>query len=131
MIKKKYLYCFLVGLFMFSACSSAETQTIDEQMVVETNTPKVVPTDLLTMKVQGMSCEMGCGAAIRKELLTTNAVQGVSFDFKMGRDTNIAKISYDKTQISKEKLSEMISKINDNQFFVQEVSNEPLSSINE
>jgi len=127
---KIILYCFAIGSIFVYACSySNEKNELvkNERENIETTKVRVVPTDLLTMEVQGMSCEMGCGAAIRRGLLDTKAVEGVTFDFKMGREINIAQISYDKKQISKEQITEIVSQINEKQFTAKEISNTTLT----
>lgn len=123
-MKKILLYSF--GILIVGACSQEKPVAVDEKTppatTQEMEKPVVVPTKMLTMEIEGMSCEMGCGAAIRKELLATDAVERVKFDFKMGRDVNTAEISYDASKISEEKISAIVSEINDKQFKVGEAS---------
>lgn len=111
----------LTGILVLGACSenSSEKTVQKEITVVETEqVSNVTPTKLLSMEISGMSCEMGCGSVIRKGLLESGAVERVQFDFKMGRDVNTAKISFDDTKISEEELSKIISELNDNQFSI-------------
>lgn len=115
----------LTGIIVLGGCSQAESIAV-EQAVSEdqkTEIPVVVtPTKTLAVEIGGMSCEMGCGAAIRKELLATGAVERVKFDFKMGRDLNTAEISYDDSKISEEKITTIISELNEKQFNVGQTS---------
>lgn len=115
----KKVFFVIVGTFVLVGCSQSDP-VISESSVIETEEekPVVVPTKKLTMEIGGMSCEMGCGAAIRKELYATGAVENVSFDFKMGRDLNTADIFYDGTKISNEKITTIISSINNQQFSI-------------
>lgn len=116
-MKKVFLVVF--GALIFGACSESKP-TISETVEVksEEEKPAVVSNKKLTLDIEGMSCEMGCGGAIRKELFATNAVERVKFDFKMGRDVNTAEIFYDATKIQDKEISKIISEINDQQFKV-------------
>jgi len=121
--------CLVFGLI--GACSQVEetaSVATDHAIHSEEHTT-VVPTALLTLDVKGMSCEMGCGASIRKELLSTKAVDRVKFDFKMGREVNVAEVFYNDSQISAEEITQLVEHINDQQFSVQPISNTPLSAI--
>lgn len=111
----------LTGILLLSACSqnSSEKTIQKEVTVIETEqVSNVTPTKLLSMEISGMSCEMGCGSAIRKGLIATGAVERVQFDFKMGRDVNTATISFDDAKISEQELSKIISELNDKQFSI-------------
>ncbi len=117
---KKTIVAF-TGILLLGACSqnSSEKTVQKEVTVVETEqVSNVTPTKLLSMEIAGMSCEMGCGSAIRKGLLATGAVERVQFDFKMGRDVNTATISFDDAKISEQELSKIISELNDKQFTI-------------
>ncbi len=113
------------GVLVLSGCSQTEGPAVEKATPSPVNQEAkstVTPTKLLTMEIGGMSCEMGCGAAIRKELLATDAVERVKFDFKMGRDLNTAEISYDASKISEDKITAIVSRINDKQFTVGNTS---------
>lgn len=115
----KKVFFVIVGTLVLGGCSQTEAVNVESAIVVnEEEKPVVIPTKKLTMEIGGMSCEMGCGAAIRKELFATGAVESVKFDFKMGRDVNTADIFYDGTKISDEKITTIISSINNQQFSV-------------
>lgn len=118
---KKTIVAF-TGILLLGACSqnSSEKTVQKEVTVVETEqVSNVTPTKLLSMEIAGMSCEMGCGSAIRKGLIATGAVERVQFDFKMGRDVNTATISFDDAKISEQELSKIISELNDKQFTIE------------
>lgn len=109
----------LVGLL--AACSSSKADTV----VSDKNTAKeivsaLIPNRMLTVDIDGMVCQMGCGGSIRKELSETNAVGQCSFDFEEGRETNIATIEFDKDLITADEISKIISEINDGQFIISE-----------
>lgn len=117
---KKLAYI-LVATVLFSACSSEKSVENIENKVVET-VAVVNPNQILTMEIDGMVCQMGCGGSIRKGLKGTNGVASVEFDFEEERKTNIAKITYDKSIVSSEELVKVVSKLNDGQFLVGTIS---------
>lgn len=123
---KKFVFVISTGL-LFSACSSEkQTENVAEN-TVETAKTVVHPNQLLTMEIDGMVCQMGCGGSIRKGLKETNGVASVEFDFEEERKTNIAKIAYDKSIVSSEELIKVVSKLNEGQFLVGTVSFEDMT----
>ena len=76
------------------------------------------------MEIEGMTCVMGCGASIRKELYTTKAVSSVEFDFKEDRKINTAKIAFDSAKISIDEMVSIISNMNEKQFSLGKISEE-------
>lgn len=121
-MKTYYILPLFIIIFLFS-CS-------DNEQAKEETTQKtsVTANTIANIEVSGMACEMACGGAIRKALLENKGVTRVQFDFEMNRDTNIAKVSYDRNKINAEKIKSIILKVNDGQFTVGEITEEPLSS---
>ena len=117
---KKVFVIALVALMVSCQQSAEHVQqagsTPVEQQDLQTLAATVTPTHKLSVPVTGMSCEMACGGSIRKELLQTEAVNRVQFDFKMARETNTAVISYDGDKISEKEIISIIQKINNGQF---------------
>lgn len=95
----KSFYTLTIGLFMLfaSACSQQEvTETQAEQTVAAA----VVPNATTTLDIEGMTCEMGCKAAIEKHLNKTTGVATCAVDFQNA----IAVIEYDSNVITEEQL---------------------------
>lgn len=86
---------------------------------------------LVTMDIQGMTCEMGCGGSIRKELKGTGAVARVRYDFVEGEKTQKAYVSFDSTKITAEEMIDIVEKMNDEQFSVGKHRVERIESSNE
>lgn len=116
----------IFSLLLLSACNSSKTEQLSAEKTVS-NVP-VAANQLMVAELSGMVCEKGCGASIRKELKSTGAVAECTFDFKDGRDINSATISFDKNKISPEKITEIISTMNEKQFKVTKSS---VSSLDE
>jgi copper chaperone CopZ len=121
---------FILSLTLFlSACSSEPT-------VVHLRTEKgkkevKIPVNAnrsLTMEIKGMTCEMGCGGSIRKELKATGGVSRVEFDFVEGRKVQTAKISFDTNKITADAMVKIISTMNDKQFTIGKSSSEALET---
>ena len=77
---------------------------------------------ILELDVEGMSCEMGCGGAIRTGVIEMGGVERVRFDFVEGEKKQRTFITFDDNQIKKEKIIDAIKELNDKQFSVHEVS---------
>jgi len=109
----------VVLLTLFVACSQPEKQVEVAKQVENKEAPvKVNVNKTISLNIEGMVCEMGCGSSIRKALKDTKAVDRCSFDFKDERKVNVATISFDSTAITKDKIVSIISSLNDKQFKV-------------
>jgi copper chaperone CopZ len=121
----KQLFVPIVGLIIFSSCSSdnGEKKIISiEKKVVYNPTAKVNADRKLAVEVSGMTCEHACGGSIRMALKETQAVDRVSFDFETDRKVNTAFVTFDKSKISADEIVAIIEKINDKQFTTGKVS---------
>ncbi|MDR0801339.1 heavy-metal-associated domain-containing protein [Fluviicola sp.] len=123
-------YALFIGIttaFMLGSCSSGEKKIISvEKKVVYKKLDPVHANRKLAVEVSGMSCEHACGGSIRMALKETGAVDRVSYDFKSGRKTNTAYITFDKSKISADKIVSIIETINDKQFTTGKVSSTDL-----
>ena len=124
----KSLFISLLSISILASCASKEEKVFlrKETHSGSKTTNTVKPNSILTMKIDGMTCMMGCGASIRKELYATKAVKNVDFEFEEGRETNTVKIAFDDSKISQKEMVEIISKMNEKQFTVGETKVEPL-----
>lgn len=102
------------GLILFS-CSS---NSVQQKKVNKITKAKVVANEIFVAEVEGMVCKMGCGGAIRKEMLQTNAVSRVEIDYQEGAKKQTIKVHFDNKLISQKQLIKRIEKINKNQFKV-------------
>ena len=106
-----------LGLIL-TACSS-EVQVDSNQIQGEvSNAELVLPNRLLTVEIEGMVCEMGCGGSIRKDLKATGGVSDVTFDYKEDRNTNFVAVTYDSQRITEQEMIERLSDLNEGQFTV-------------
>lgn len=110
------------------ACSSGKGSSDKATTSSEEKAPVSVKGNrMLTLEIEGMTCVMGCGGTIRKELAETNAIESCEFEFEEGRAMNTAKISFDKDKISVDKIIQIVSTINKGQFKVGNNASEDIS----
>jgi copper chaperone CopZ len=109
----------LFSLLFLAACNNA---TIDKKVSENKPATSNVANTKLALNVNGMVCKMGCGGAIRKELLATNAVEKVEVDFVEEKESQLITVYYNNSLSSKEKLLKVINEMNDKQFTAQTIS---------
>ena len=71
-----------------------------------------------------MTCELGCGGAIRVGVKDLGGVNRVRFDFKEGQKKQRAYVSYDSNKVDKNQIIQEIEKLNKGQFIAEEISTE-------
>lgn len=127
---KKFLFTGIL-VSLLAACSTSTDQVSekdsDSEQIEESDLVTVIPNRMMTTEIDGMTCEMGCGGSIRKELLKTGAVSRCSFDFKGIDKTSSAMIEFDKDKISADEIADLLKEINDGQFTLGKMSTESMS----
>ena len=114
---KRIFFLVTLGLIL-TACSSEVQLDSDQTQDKLSNTELVVPNRLLTVEIEGMVCEMGCGGSIRKDLKAAGGVSDVTFDYKEDRNTNFVAVTFDSQRITEQEMIERLSKLNEGQFTV-------------
>lgn len=112
-MKNLILISFLSS-FVFFACSDDSEEIKLANAVAE-------------FEVEGMVCEMGCGASLRKGLYNTGFVSEVKVDYAEENPSNSIKIYFNNNKISTEKIEEIIESLNENQFNADLISKQDLS----
>ena len=115
----------LFSLLFLAACNNA---TIDKKVSENKPDTSKIANTKLALSVQGMVCKMGCGGAIRKELLATNAVEKVEVDFVEDKEAQLVTVYYNNSVSSKEKLLKVITEMNDKQFTAESISESSYTS---
>lgn len=115
------------------SCSSSSDKTSTKEvkkthLLIQTS--DVQANKLLTVDIDGMVCQKGCGSSIRKELMNTNAIESCEFDFQTDRKTNTVKIAFDKDKITVDKIVSILNTMNEKQFKVLESRTNEFSSKN-
>lgn len=118
----------LSSIILLGACSTEPNVVHVRTEKGQKETKSLVDANrLMTLEIKGMSCEMGCGGSIRKELKATGGVARVEFDFVEGEKTQTAKISFDKNKVKEDEMVKIITSMNDQQFTVNKTSSENIS----
>ena len=69
------------------------------------------------LEIEGMMCEVGCAAKIKKELLELEGVASVIIDFDSDRSSDFAIIEYDEKTIQPQKLASTVNEIADGRLY--------------
>lgn len=125
-MKKAFYFTILLA---FMACTNQphKTHLRTEKGPREEVKNTVVANQQMSVEIQGMTCEMGCGSSIRTALKETKAVERVSYDFVEGAKVQKATVLFDDTKVSAEELVNIIEKLNDQQFSVGKYKTEALT----
>ena len=112
---KNLILLSLLASFAFFSCSDNEEDTKSANAVAE-------------FEIDGMVCEMGCGASLRKGLYETGFVSEVEVNYAEENPTNSIKIYFNKESLSTDEMKEVIESLNENQFKANHIKTEDLSS---
>lgn len=111
------LYFYIQFFALVSACNTnipiRKRENQSNHKIIE-----VIANKTLVAEVEGMVCKMGCGGAIKKELILTNAVSIVKIDFVEGKNKQTIRVQYDSNLISQSEIVHKVETINHNQFKV-------------
>jgi hypothetical protein len=115
-MKVRIILVALVTLVL-SACDQTKSST--QVLAVKQEQKSIVKSNAkITFDVEGMVCKMGCGGAIRKNLLHAGGVERVQVDFVEEAKSQAITVHYDSTLTDIVKLQKRIEQTNDGQFTV-------------
>jgi periplasmic mercuric ion binding protein len=111
----------LASMAAWASCGSTQhpaVETVYETFHVEGTVERTVA----EMSIQGMMCEIGCVAKVRKELLEVPGVASARIDFVKDRDLNVAVVEYDQKVVEAEALVAKVTEIGDGMYPVHRVA---------
>lgn len=110
----------LICLVLLTQCQQNSKQnTVQQKPKSQTKqSSKPVANASMAFQVEGMVCKMGCGGAIRKELLESGAVTRVDVAFVEEAKSQEIVAYYDSTKIQVEELKKILESTNEGQFKV-------------
>jgi copper chaperone CopZ len=115
-MKVKIILVSIVAIVL-SACN--ETNSSKQVLAVtKKEIPAVKSNAKITFEVEGMVCKMGCGGAIRKDLMHAGGVERVQVDFVEEAKSQAITVHYDSTLTDIIQLKKRIEQTNDGQFTV-------------
>lgn len=82
-----------------------------------------------SFEIEGMVCEMGCGASLRKGLYTTDAVDEVKVEYKEERKQNLIHVYYSSAKTNPQDMLEIIENLNEGQFAAKIVEDKLVSAV--
>ena len=88
----------------------------------ETHVEGAMERTVAEMSVQGMMCEVGCVAKVRKELLEVPGVATATIDFEKDRSVNVAKVEFDPEVVDAEALVAKVKAIGDGMYPVERMA---------
>jgi periplasmic mercuric ion binding protein len=115
-MKIKIILVALVAIVL-NACN--QTKSSKQVISVKQEQKSIVKSNAkITFDVEGMVCKMGCGGAIRKNLLHAGGVERVEVDFVEEAKSQAITVHYDSTLTDIVQLQKRIEQTNDGQFTV-------------
>ena len=115
-MKVKIILVALVAIVL-SACD--QTKSSKKVLAVKQEQKSIVKSNAkITFDVEGMVCKMGCGGAIRKNLLHAGGVERVEVDFVEEAKSQGITVHFDSTLTNVSQLKKRIEQTNDGQFTV-------------
>ena len=115
-MKVKIILVSVVALVL-SSCD--QTKSSNQVLAVKQEQKSVVKSNAkITFDVEGMVCKMGCGGAIRKNLLQAGGVERVEVDFVEEAKSQGITVHFDSTLTNVSQLKKRIEQTNDGQFTV-------------
>ncbi len=115
-MKVKIILVFL-GTIILSACNQTNSST--QVLALKKEQKHVVKSNAkITFNVEGLVCKMGCGGAIRKNLLQAGGVERVEVDFVEEAKSQEITVHFDSTLINIPQLKKRIEHANEGQFTV-------------
>lgn len=80
------------------------------------------PVTFADLKIDGMSCEMMCGSAIKQALAGLPGVEKTTIQFHEGEDADHAIVTYDESKITDEQMIEAVQQLHGGSYKVLAVS---------
>lgn len=115
-MKVKIILVSVVALVL-SSCD--QTKSSNQVLAVKQEQKSAVKSNAkITFDVEGMVCKMGCGGAIRKNLLQAGGVERVEVDFAEEAKSQAITVHFDSTLTNVSQLKKRIEQTNDGQFTV-------------
>ena len=115
-MKVKIILVSVVALVL-SSCD--QTKSSNQVLAVKQEQKSIVKSNAkITFDVEGMVCKMGCGGAIRKNLLQAGGVERVEVDFVEEAKSQGITVHFDSTLTNVSQLKKRIEQTNDGQFTV-------------
>ena len=105
----------MISLSLLLSCGGEPYQ--GEIAISEVSKVGATEKTIAQLEINGMMCEVGCVAKVKKELLAQAGVSNVKIDFEKGREFNFAAIEYDPLNCDAKSLSSVVNEIADGKLY--------------
>lgn len=90
---------------LFFSCKNADSQaSVDDKVEVSNKVTAATKPETASIKIEGMTCAIGCAKTIEENLSKVEGVQKATVDF----DTKMATINFDADKLSQQDLVKVI-----------------------
>jgi len=107
----------LIVVFTFFATSCGEPPYAGDITFTEVNQVGATEKTVAKLEIDGMMCEVGCVAKVKKELLEQEGVSNVTIDFEKGRKSRFAIVEFDPKIKDALSLSSAVTEIADGKLY--------------
>ncbi len=117
----------LAFALLLIACGTTQVEHVQQPGAPERTEQQVTitsgtPVTMADISIDGMSCEMMCGGAIKKALAKLPGVNATEIKFVEGDATDHAIVTYDPAKVSDADMVKAIQQLHDGQYKVLAVS---------
>ena len=105
----------VVAVCFLAACGGDKPPAVDT-VYTEIQFEGTLDNTIAQMSIEGMMCEIGCVAKVRKELLEVPGVASATIDFEKDRQLNVANVEYDSDVVDAEALVAKVTAIGDGMY---------------
>jgi Cu+-exporting ATPase len=107
------LYCLLLSLIFVSCKDTASAPVQDNIKNTETKVIAAVKPEQAVLKIEGMTCAIGCAKAIEEKLTETQGIQKATVDFEKKE----AIVNFDLDKLSSDQLKKIIESTADGESY--------------
>lgn len=126
-MKKIIVLPAILGILLLSACGSSDTTG---EQATSNNVPRTeqeivvsgAPVTIADLSVEGMTCEMMCGGAIKKALAKVPGVSSTEIKFTEGETADHAIVTYDAAVVTDADIVKAVEAIHEGQYKVSAVT---------
>lgn len=125
---KRFIYIVAISSFAVSCAQEESGDVSSSDATAEMQKAEPTANKRMIMEIDGMTCEMNCGGAITNALKETEGVTDVEIDFEDGRQTNVARVSFDSKMVTPEEMTKAVTDLFEHQYKVGTTSVEDLTA---
>jgi len=119
---KQFVFISMVSILAVGCSNNHLEENVQEPIAVSKTVVKGVEAKATAkIGINGMSCEMMCGGAIKKCLKGIKGVKETIIHFDQNETVDVAEVDFDNNQVSEKELIAAIEMLNDGKYKVKSV----------